>query len=141
MQNLTNTVNNNCKSVNGKFRIDNIKLHTRFYDRHLDNAYAFYKKFTTSGVKTDYKNAMDQLNRAYEDMKNMLHERMLMDRDTNEHHANWDCELWNDLYWAIPSYPHQYRIHHSSKLSKLDYIIYAVEFEKIVNLRNEWKVA
>ena len=101
---------NNEIAINGKTYKDNIQKHIGFYHNHMNKANYFYEMWSKSNnpVNADHKRAMDNLNRAYEDMKATVHQLMLEDRALNENSKSWDSELWNNLYWALPHNLYQF---------------------------------
>tara|TARA_R100001463_G_scaffold34069_1_gene75114 strand:- start:992 stop:1414 length:423 start_codon:yes stop_codon:yes gene_type:complete len=97
-------------AINGKTYKQNRQIHAKLYHNHVDQANCFYEKWRKSNkpINADHKRAMDNLNRAYEDLRDGIHQLMLENRALNRNNKSWDSELWNDLYWSLPHNLYQF---------------------------------
>ena len=128
-------------AMNGKTYKNNIQRHTMHYHNHMNEANYYYKIWSKSKnpIKAVHKRAMDNLNRAYEDLRDAIHQLMLEDRALNKNNKSWDSELWNDLYWSLPHNLYQFSDKTADLLNNNGYNNQCASISSMNYIRISWR--
>ena len=136
---LERVMKSDAVGVNGKPRVENIVRARKRFSRHISEARGSMFKYSRFPfIKADHKRAMDSLNRAYEDYKEILHQQMLIDAPTMEDREKPE---WKDLYWALPHNLYQLGDRVLNMIEKSPYSSFHHEFSALRCMRLRWKEA
>ena len=133
---LERVMKSDAVGVNGRLRTDNIKVFMSLYKRRFIDArnYMFNCRYTF--VKADHKRAMDNLNRAYESLRDVMREQMLIDAPTMEDRYKPE---WNDLYWALPHNLYQLGDRVMNMIKESPYSSFYQDLDRLRSTRLKWK--
>lgn len=137
---LSKAMKSDAVGVNGKSRAENIKTSRARFARHIMSARNYMWRYTHSNkpIMADHKRAMDSLNIAYEDLREILHQSMLIDAPTMDDRHKPE---WNDLYWALPHNLYQLGDRVMNMIKESPYSTFHQEFDRLRSTRLRWKEA
>ena len=136
---LERVMKSDAVGVNGKLRTDNIKVFMSLYKRRIIDARNYMFKYSRYPfVKADHKRAMDNLNRAYEYLRDVMREQMLIDAPTMEDRYKPE---WNDLYWSLPHNLYQLGDRVMNMIKESPYSSFHQDLDRLRSTRLRWKEA
>ena len=140
MKKETQTVNCNSLAVNGKPRIENIKIWRQLFSMQIHDARNYMWRYSHSNkpIKADYKRAMDSINGAYESLRHVIHEHMLIDAPTMDDRHKPE---WNNLYWGLPHNLYQLGDRVMNMIKESPYSSLHKELDRLRTTRLRWKDA